>query len=165
MARSRRTLALLALVAVVVAAFVAADASTAAKKKVPVVQLRKTSLGKILVDSKGRTLYSFGADAHGVSNCSGPCATNWPPARASKLSVGKGLTRNKLRLFKRADGTFQLEYARHPLYRFIADKKPGDVSGQGINAFGGMWYVLNAKGSVVTSSAGSGSTQSGPYGY
>src|SRR3954451_6474952 len=42
------------------------------------IELRSTSLGKILVDAKGRTLYLFEADKPNMSNCSGPCLSLWP---------------------------------------------------------------------------------------
>src|SRR3954463_9109854 len=132
MTRTRRTLIAAALLALAAgAAFGAAGSfggtttsphSAAAKKK-PALALRTTSLGKVVVDSKGRTLYQFGADTKkNQSNCADACAANWPPATApSKPTVAKGLSQRKLKVIKRADGTKQLSYAGHPLYRFIAD--------------------------------------------
>src|SRR3954463_10195906 len=119
------------LVAVVAAGAVAAAASTttAAKAKSPTLKLRKTGLGKILVDSKGRTLYAFGHDKKDKSRCSGQCAANWPPATSpAKPTVAKGTTKSKLKVIKRGDGSRQLSYNGHPLYRFIADGKPGDTN-------------------------------------
>ena len=174
MTRTRKTslaVALLALVAV--AAFGATGSfggtpsphSAAAKKK-PTLALRTTSLGKVLVDSKGRTLYMFGADTKNRSNCADACAANWPPAKApSKPTVGSGVSKRKLKVIKRDDGTKQLSYAGHPLYKFIADQKPGDVTGQGIDAFGGLWHVVAGSGKAVTR-APQGSQQPpapGPY--
>jgi predicted lipoprotein with Yx(FWY)xxD motif len=165
MARSsRKTLALLVVLIAAVAVAIPVSGVTAAKKKAPTLQLRKTTLGKVLVDSKGRTLYSFGADTKDTSRCSGACATNWPPAASPKKpTVGQNVSASSLKVIKRGDGSRQLSYAGHPLYRFVGDKKPGDVTGQGINAFGGLWYVLSGKGKVITGSAGSGSTSPGGY--
>jgi predicted lipoprotein with Yx(FWY)xxD motif len=172
MTRMRRTLiaaTLLALAAV--AAFGAAGsfggttttAHSAAAKKKPALALRTTSLGKVIVDSKGRTLYQFGADTKNRSNCADACAGNWPPAAApSKPTVAKGLSQRKLKVIKRADGTKQLSYAGHPLYRFIADQKRGDVTGQGIDAFGGLWHVVAASGKAITKSPQSSSQQPAP---
>jgi predicted lipoprotein with Yx(FWY)xxD motif len=75
---------------------------------------------------------------------------NWPPALAPrKPTLASGLKRTKFRVIRRADGRRQLAYAGHPLYRFVGDSKPGDVNGEGINAFGGRWYVLNRSGVPV----------------
>lgn len=139
----------------------ASAASGAVPARAPALKVKATSLGKVIVDGKGRTLYMFGADTKNKSNCAGACAQNWPPAAAPrKPKVGSGLSAKKLRVIKRADGTKQLSYAGHPLYRFAGDSSPGDVNGQGINAFGGVWNVVSPKGKAVTSgsSPSSGST-------
>jgi predicted lipoprotein with Yx(FWY)xxD motif len=161
MTRTLRISLLVALLASVGVAGVAATGSHAvARKKKPALALRSTSLGKVLVDSKGRTLYMFGADTKNKSNCADACADNWPPAQApSKLTVGPGVSKRKLKVIKRADGSKQLSYAGHPLYRFIADSGPGDVNGQNINAFGGIWNVVAKSGKAVTTSPQSAGTQ------
>src|SRR5437016_1475451 len=125
MTRTFRISLATALVAAVAGAAVAADASTttAAKaKKPPTLKLRNTNLGKILVDSKGRTLYEFGHDKKDKSRCSGQCASFWPPATSPKKpTVGSGVTKSKLKVIKRGDGTRQLSYNGHPLYRYVGD--------------------------------------------
>jgi predicted lipoprotein with Yx(FWY)xxD motif len=127
--------------------------------KAPALALRNTSLGKVLVDARGRTLYMFGHDTTNKSRCAGACATNWPPAAApATLKVGAGVAKAKLKAISRAGGSRQLSYAGHPLYRFAGDAKPGDVKGQGINAFGGIWDVVSAAGAPITGTPRSGST-------
>jgi predicted lipoprotein with Yx(FWY)xxD motif len=117
------------------------------------------SLGKILVDSQGRTLYLFQADNGTKSSCTGACAVDWPPLRASgKPVAGSGISASKLGTSARSDGTPQVTYNGHPLYRFENDQKPGDANGQGLNAFGGAWYVLSPAGTAIT---GSGSSSGG----
>jgi predicted lipoprotein with Yx(FWY)xxD motif len=157
------------LVAVVAGAAVAASASstTSAKAKPPTLKLRKTGLGKILVDSKGRTLYEFGHDKKNKSRCSGQCAANWPPAGTpAKPTVAKGIDKSKLKVIKRGDGSRQLSYNGHPLYRFIADPGPGTTNGENITAFGGRWDVLSKSGAIVTKApSGSSPSPSPPYGY
>src|SRR4051794_40630035 len=121
--------------------------------------VRSTSLGKVVVDAKGRTLYAFGHDLKNKSRCSGACATNWPPALSpAKPKVGAGISKAKLRVIKRSDGGRQLSYAGHPLYRYIGDSKAGDVNGQGLNFFGGVWNVMSPAGKVVTKAPQSQST-------
>jgi predicted lipoprotein with Yx(FWY)xxD motif len=128
------------------------------------VDVANTGLGNVLVDSQGHTLYLFGKDSGSKSACSGACATNWPPVTdAGKPTVAGGLKASKVATTARSGGQ-QVTYNGHPLYRFAGDQKPGDTSGQGINAFGGKWYVLSPSGTQVTS-APSSSTSSGGSGY
>jgi predicted lipoprotein with Yx(FWY)xxD motif len=144
----RRYIALLLLIPAVLAG---AAVATAAKSKPKALQVRSTSLGSVLVDSHKRTLYMLTADGKNSSTCSGACAANWPPAKAPKKpKVASSLKQSKLKVIKRSDGTKQLAYAGHPLYRFAGDSKAGDVNGEGINAFGGKWYVLSKSGAAVT---------------
>jgi predicted lipoprotein with Yx(FWY)xxD motif len=106
--------------------------------------------GKALVDDQGRTLYLFEADKGDESTCNGACASIWPPETATgKATVGAGLAAAKVGTTKRSDGSAQLTYNGHPLYRYAADSKPGDANGQGLNQFGGPWYVLNASGAKI----------------
>jgi predicted lipoprotein with Yx(FWY)xxD motif len=120
-------------------------------------------LGKILVDSNGRTVYLFEKDTGSKSTCSGACAVQWPPVTTKgKPTVGSGLTSLKVGTTARADGTEQVTYDGHPLYLFKGDSGPGDASGQGVNAFGALWYVLSPAGNEVTASA---SSSGGTGGY
>src|SRR4051794_1625296 len=156
------------LVLLIPALLVPVGIATGAKSKPKALQLRSTSLGKVLVDSKKRTLYMLTADGKNTSTCSGACAANWPPAKAPKKpKVAAALKQRKLKVIKRSDGTKQLAYAGHPLYRFVGDSKPGDVNGEGINAFGGLWYVLAKSGSPVTAApaASPAPAPSPGYGY
>jgi predicted lipoprotein with Yx(FWY)xxD motif len=156
------------LAAVVAGGAIVASASTTsgAKAKTPSLKLAKTSLGTILVDSKGRTLYAFGHDLKNKSRCSGQCASNWPPAKApAKPTVAKGIDKSKLKVIKRSDGSSQLSYNGHPLYRFIADSGPGSTNGENITAFGGTWDVLSKGGAVVTHAPSGSSSGPAPYGY
>jgi hypothetical protein len=76
----------------------------------------------------------------------------------------KGIDKSKLKVIKRGDGSKQLSYNGHPLYRFIADGKPGDTNGENITAFGGIWRVLSKSGKTV-SQAPSSSSGGGGGGY
>jgi hypothetical protein len=64
---------------------------------------------------------------------------------------GSGITASKLGTTARSDGKPQVTYNGHPLYTFANDQKAGDTSGQGLNAFGGPWYVLSPAGTAITS--------------
>src|SRR5213593_4331343 len=94
------------------------------------------TLGKtILVNTQGVTLYRYDRDSAGTSNCTGSCATAWPPlAAAGTLNAGSGVT-GTLATISRADGSKQVTYNGMPLYTFQQDAKPGDATGDGVNSF------------------------------
>jgi predicted lipoprotein with Yx(FWY)xxD motif len=164
----RRRISLLALLfAALVAAIPVAEAAPGARAKPKALKLRTTSLGRVLVDAHGRTLYMFGHDLTDVSRCSGACAANWPPATAPrKPRVARGIKQSKLKVIRRGDGTRQLSFAGHPLYRYSGDGKPGDVNGEGINAFGGVWHAVTAQGKAASQpSSGSTGNTGNPYPY
>jgi predicted lipoprotein with Yx(FWY)xxD motif len=116
------------------------------------VGLRNTPLGRIAVDSTGRTLYLFEKDKSRRSACYGQCATYWPPL----LTHGKPMARAGARqallgTIRRADGSRQVTYAGHPLYRYVQDRKPGQTTGEGLQLFGGGWDVLSPAGKKIES--------------
>jgi predicted lipoprotein with Yx(FWY)xxD motif len=116
------------------------------------------NLGKILVDSKGDTVYLFQKDTGTKSTCTGACAATWPPVPAvGKPTVAGGLSAGKVGTTTGSDGKPQVTYGGHPLYRFQGDSKPGDANGQGTNAFGALWYVVSSSGAADTTGGGSGS--------
>ena len=127
------------------------------------VGVENTNLGKILDNGQGRTLYLFQADTGTKSNCSGACATNWPPLTSANPTAGKGASTSMIGTTKRSDGKTQVTYNGHPLYTFTGDSSPGDTSGQGVNAFGGLWYAVSPTGQQVTGSASNSSGGSNPY--
>ncbi len=114
----------------------------------------------IVVDAHGQTVYMFVNDTNGHATCVGDlpapgCGKIWPPLVAKgKLAGGKGIDASLLGTTKRSDGVTQVTYDRHPLYYFRgfsttpADKKPGDVNGQG---FYTTWFVLSPQGHPIKS--------------
>jgi predicted lipoprotein with Yx(FWY)xxD motif len=110
-----------------------------------------TRLGRALVDAKGRTLYLFVADSGPKSSCnSSACVQYWPPVLTKGApQAGAGVNASLLGTAARRDGTIEVTYAGHPLYYFISDMKAGDVTGQGINGFGGLWYVVSPSGTRI----------------
>ncbi len=110
----------------------------------------RTSLGQFLVDGKGRTVYLFEADKPNMSNCSGACASAWPPLPAgAKPQVKGGVAAAKVTTIKGADGKPQLAYAGHPLYYYAGDTKAGATGGQGLDQFGAPWYVVTPNGTKI----------------
>jgi predicted lipoprotein with Yx(FWY)xxD motif len=154
-------LAAVALVAVVVAGCGGSSSGTAGggsaygnakpapKAPTGTVSTRETSLGRILVDANGRSLYLFEKDKGATSSCNGACASIWPPLTAGKADAGTGVTAADLGTAKRSDGKTEITYAGHPLYTYAGDQKPGDVAGQGLDQFGAEWYVLAPDGHKI----------------
>jgi predicted lipoprotein with Yx(FWY)xxD motif len=114
------------------------------------VAIAKSPLGSILVDGKGITLYDFVKDKGTTSVCYGACAALWPPFLTNgKPVAGLGVRASLLGTTKRKDGKLEVTYGGHPLYYFVSDRKPGQTTGQGVNQFGGPWWVLSAAGKEI----------------
>ena len=124
----------------------ATPATTAATPAAASVTLADTTLGKIVVDSDGRTLYAFTNDTDGTSTCTGACAKAWPAATVTAdPAPGPGVTAT-LSLVDAPDGGKMLKAGKWPLYRFAGDSTAGDTNGQGS---GGVWFVVRADGTLV----------------
>jgi predicted lipoprotein with Yx(FWY)xxD motif len=109
------------------------------------VAIADSSLGKILVDGNGMTLYMFVPDNQGPSTCVDKCLAAWP-SLAGPATAGTGVDASKLGVAARPDGTQQATYGGWPLYTYLQDAKPGDVNGQDSNE---KWYVLGADGQPI----------------
>jgi predicted lipoprotein with Yx(FWY)xxD motif len=137
----------------------------------------KTSIGPVLADSKGLTLYWYAKDTRMTSACTGGCATAWPPLTGKPMAaMGVKLT-GKLGTVTRAAGVLQATYKGHPLYTYAGDMALGQTKGNGV---GGVWHVLRVNGitavmpgSIMMSSSpspaasksgGSGGSGGGGYG-
>jgi predicted lipoprotein with Yx(FWY)xxD motif len=113
------------------------------------IKLADSSLGQIIVDGAGKTLYMFTPDEGGTPTCYDDCATAWPPlvaADAASVTAGTGLDASKITVVDRTDGTKQVKYGEYPLYYFANDAAAGDVNGQGLNE---KWYVVGADGEPI----------------
>jgi len=128
----------------------AAPVKTASGHPATVGVANNSKLGKILVDSQGRTLYLFQKDSGSASSCTGACAAAWPPLRSSGNPVVLGAANASLAgTTARSDGEPQATYNGHPLYSFVMDKKSGDTNGEGLTAFGGTWFAVSPAGNPV----------------
>jgi predicted lipoprotein with Yx(FWY)xxD motif len=116
--------------------------------QVAVVKVMNTpDLGKVIVDSKGMTLYDFRKDKGTTSACYGECAVAWPPLLTSgEPKAMGGAQQSLLGTTKRKDGTVQVTYNGHPIYGFVEDKKPGETNGNDFEGFGAEWYALLPNG-------------------
>ncbi len=150
--RLPRLVALMAVAAVLgtIGFLAAGSVARSATGSKATVSLRKTKLGMILVNSQGRTLYLFAKDRGGVSSCTSRCVQYWPPlVSQAKPTAGPGVKASLVGRTKRADGTMQVTYNKHPLYTFALDKKAGQTNGEDQLAFGARWYAVSGKGTAV----------------
>jgi len=133
------------------------------------VKVAQSKLGRFLVDEQGHTLYLFQKDESKESYCNGACASVWPPAEIDgTLAAAAGVSRARLGTIVRDDGDRQLTYAGHPLYYYAGDaSKPGETYGEGIDQFGGGWYVVSPGGKLVENGheKSGGSNDGGGGGY
>jgi predicted lipoprotein with Yx(FWY)xxD motif len=128
------------------------------------VSAQSTSLGTILVDGRGRTIYVFANDKTNASTCDGACAADWPPVPApSPLPASPPGVMGALGTTARSDGTSQLTVAGHPLYTFSGDSAAGQTKGQGLTLNGGLWTVVSPAGAPDTKAGAAAST--GVQGY
>jgi predicted lipoprotein with Yx(FWY)xxD motif len=91
-----------------------------------------SSLGQYLADANGDSLYTFGGDTAGVSNCTGSCLASWP-AYQDKGST-TGLPTNVSTIKRTDNGEIQYTYKGMPLYTFAGDSQ-GQVTGNGVSNF------------------------------
>lgn len=127
--------------------------------------------GTVLTTASGRAIYWFAIDTPSKSNCTdATCVKFWPPV-TGKPSTGSGANLpGKWGTIKRPDGTTQATYDGHPLYTFAGDKSSGQVTGNGLNVNGGLWWAMTPSGAKLTASAGGSSPSpsgggGGGYGY
>lgn len=162
----KRLLLLLGIVGATAVLIAAAQARTSLRTSTgTLVALRKTALGSVLVDARGRTVYLFEKDRNGVSACNTACMTYWPMLTSRGTArAGRGVHQSLLRLTAPRNGRSQVIYAGHPLYTFVGDKRPGQTSGEGLTNFGAGWYALAASGrKIELAQSGSGYSSGGGY--
>jgi predicted lipoprotein with Yx(FWY)xxD motif len=129
----------------------ASEAASAPAAMTAEIALADSSLGQIIVDGAGKTLYMFQPDEAGTPTCYDDCATAWPPLLAddaASVTAGPGLDASKITVVDRTDGGKQVKYGNWTLYYFANDAAAGDVNGQGLND---VWYVVGADGEPIKS--------------
>ena len=131
----------------------AKKAAKAAAAKLTVSAATVPGLGVILVNSQGRTLYTFAPDKKSKVTCVGSCASVWPPVTLSAgaaPAAAKQLKASLLSSDTNPSGGKVVTYAGWPLYTYVGDSAPGTASGQAKNLNGGLWYVITPTGKVIT---------------
>jgi predicted lipoprotein with Yx(FWY)xxD motif len=116
------------------------------------LRLRHTTVGSILVNGRGFTVFAFTRDSRNHDRCAAisGCTSIWPLVTTRGTpTVGPGVRRRLVGAIELAGGQRQVTYAGHPLYTYIADSGPGDTSYVGVSQFGGRWLALTAAGHTV----------------
>jgi predicted lipoprotein with Yx(FWY)xxD motif len=131
------------------------------------VKTGSSSLGTILVDSSGMTLYHLSAEQNGKFICTNSACTGlWHPLTVSAGTTPSGVS--SLGTVKRPDGTTQVTYKGGPLYTFASDQQPGDTKGQGFKDVG-TWSAVTVGGHTAPATSStpmeSSSGGGGAYGY
>ena len=112
----------------------------------PLSTAQHPTLGPIVTDANGLTVYSWAGDTAGAgtSACNGNCAVAWPPVSVDPdMAMGMMDMSSGPAAIQREDGSYQLTLNGWPLYRFSGDRAPGDANGNGSNGFGARWSVVN----------------------
>jgi predicted lipoprotein with Yx(FWY)xxD motif len=128
------------------------------------IKTASTSIGTVLTNAQGFTLYWFAIDTPTKSNCNGSCASYWPPV-TGKPAVASGVSlTGAWGTIKRSDGSTQATYDGHPLYTYKGDSSAGQTGGNGLNLSGGLWYAMTPTGAKPSATPSS-SPSSGGGGY
>jgi predicted lipoprotein with Yx(FWY)xxD motif len=130
-----------------------------------VLKTAHTSLGTVLTNGQGFTVYWFAADTAGTSACSAACAAAWPPVLGMPQVASGVKLSGKLGEITRANGQMQATYNGHPLYLFAGDTSPGQVNGNGVNGFGALWWAIKIGASTTSSTTTTGTTGGGGGGW
>lgn len=109
------------------------------------LSLAETSLGKVLTDDKGKTLYFFSNDIAGGTQCTGNCLTNWPIYYKANPTLGAGLEASDFGTISRSDGAMQSTYKGWPLYYYVNDAATSDMKGENVNK---VWFVAKPQYSL-----------------
>jgi predicted lipoprotein with Yx(FWY)xxD motif len=127
--------------------------STPATKSISLSVRALPTVGAVLVDAEGRTLYTFAPDNHSKVTCVSSCATLWPPLKLPSGDTATGPPQLKASLLSSdpdPEGGSVVTYSGWPLYTYAADSAAGEDNGQAIEADGGRWYVIAPSGKVIT---------------
>ena len=114
------------------------------------VKVMRSRYGEVIFDGAGRALYLFTRERTSRSRCYGACARAWPPfLTPARPRARTGVRSKLLGTTKRRDGRLQVTYRGHPLYYYVTDRKPGQITCQDIAEFGGTWLVVSPSGRAV----------------
>jgi len=148
---TRAASTLIAAAALLAAACGGSDSMGAATSPSTLKLANVGSVGNYLADGNGRALYYFALDlpAGGgnpaVSNCSGMCVSYWPIFHTASVVV-QGIDMKDVGQMTRADGSQQTTYKGWPLYYYVGDTGPSDITGDASTGGGPtpVWFLLRS---------------------
>ncbi len=114
-----------------------------------VIKTMSTSKGTVLATAQGKTIYWFAIDTPTKSNCNGTCTTYWPPVLGNPSAASGTSLPKAFGTITRSDGKTQATYDGHPLYTYVGDGAPGQVTGNGKNLSGGLWWAMTSSGAKL----------------
>jgi predicted lipoprotein with Yx(FWY)xxD motif len=144
------------------------QSGTNASSTTATIMTHNTGKGTVLATAQGRTIYWFAIDTASMSNCTGSCATYWPPVLGKAAAAAGTSLAHGFGTITRTDGKVQATYDGHPLYTYVADHAPGQIGGNGLNLSGGLWWAMTPSGAKLAKSpsgSSSSSSSGGGYGY
>jgi predicted lipoprotein with Yx(FWY)xxD motif len=124
------------------------QSGTNASATTATIMTHSTSKGTVLATASGRTIYWFAIDTATMSNCTGTCATYWPPVLGKAVAAPGTTLAHGFGTITRSDGKVQATYDGHPLYTASADTRPGQAKGNGLNSGGGIWHEMTVSGAT-----------------
>jgi predicted lipoprotein with Yx(FWY)xxD motif len=127
-----------------------APARPARKRRGTGIRVMNSRYGRMIFDARGRAIYLFTRERGTRSRCYGDCAVAWPPVytRGTPRAL-RGVDRDLLGTTKRRGGRRQVTYNGHPLYYYVTDTEPGQITCQDVVEFGGTWLVVDPQGNAI----------------
>jgi len=126
------------------------QAATTSRRRGKAIKVANSRYGRMLFDGKDRAIYLFTKEKGSRSRCYGRCAVAWPPVFTSgRPRARAGVDRKLLGTTRRRDGRRQVTYNGHPLYYYVTDTKPGQITCQDITEVGGTWLVVAPSGNAI----------------
>jgi predicted lipoprotein with Yx(FWY)xxD motif len=135
--------------------------STPPTRTAAALHVTHTSLGNVLVDSRGMTVYLLTSDKPNKSLCSSACLSYWPPVAAPKAGAKMPGVTGKVGSTKSTEGSSMATVGGWPIYTYVGDKAPGQVTGEGVATFGGTWWAVSPGGKPVKGKTASPASPSG----
>jgi predicted lipoprotein with Yx(FWY)xxD motif len=121
-----------------------------------VIAINVTKFGSVLADRSGHTLYLLTTEAGSKLHCtSAACLSVWPPleiSKGQKPSIGAGV-KGKVSTVARSSTTLQVTFNGYPVYVYSGDSGKGQTHGEGLNEFGGLWWMLRPAATTPGSTA------------
>lgn len=111
---------------------------------------RLSTIGSVLTNGNGRTLYVFTPEKGGKVACTGGCASTWPPlllGSRPKPTATSAIHPDLIGTIHNPSGGTIVTYAGWPLHTYASDTVPREAKGQGID---GKWYMISPSGKVIT---------------